>query len=312
VTSFSTRPRLAVGIVGAGRVGSVLGAALRNAGHSVVAAAGVSEASRRRAERLLPGVPLQPPDEVVRRSTMVLLAVPDDTLPELVEGLAVTGAFRAGQIVAHTSGRFGLAVLAPATAHAVLPLALHPVMTFTGSALDLPRLAGATFGVTAPETLRPAAEALVLEMGAEPAAVAEEARQLYHAALAHGANHLVTLVNSAADILRVAGIDDPAGMLGPLLSAALDNALNAGDAALTGPVARGDAATVRTHLHALGCQAPDSLPLYRALARATADRALAARIVSLPQAAELLDILAETHRAETDRAEPSDPDGARA
>lgn len=314
------RPRLAVGIVGVGRVGGVLGAALRDAGHAVVAAAGVSDDSRTRAKHLLPGVPLCAPDDVVRRSTLVLLAVPDDVLPGLVEGLALTGAFRSGQIVAHTSGRFGVAVLAPAIGQGVLPLALHPVMTFTGSSMDLPRLAGATFGVSAPEELRPAAEALVLEMGAEPVWVPEESRELYHAALAHGANHLVTLVNSAADLLRTAGIEHPAGMLGPLLSAALDNAFRGGDAALTGPVARGDATTVAAHLRALAREAPPQLPVYVALARATADRALAARIVSPSQAAVLQDVLArdctstDHDRSDPDRSDParSDPDGARA
>ncbi len=312
------RPRLAIGVLGAGRVGAVLGAALAGAGHAIVAAYGVSSASRERADRLLPGVPLCPPEEVVRSSGLVLLAVPDDALARLVDGLAVTGAFRAGQIVAHTSGRFGLAVLAPASERGALPLALHPVMTFTGSTMDLPRLAGASFGVTAPEHLRPVAEALVLEMGAEPAWVAEESRELYHAGLAHGANHLVTLVNSAVDVLRAGGVDNPAAMLGPLLAAALDNALRAGDAALTGPVARGDAATVAAHLAALAGQAPRHLPLYAALARASADRVRAARIVNPSQADALRDVLyadqladcrADPYRA--DRSGP-DPHGARA
>jgi predicted short-subunit dehydrogenase-like oxidoreductase (DUF2520 family) len=308
-SSFRQRPRLAVGVIGVGRVGSVLGAALARAGHAVVAASAVSDASRRRAERLLPGVPLCPPDEVAKRSTLVLLAVPDDALPALVSGLAVTGAFRPGQIAVHTSGRYGLAVLAPAAALGVLPLALHPVMTFAGSSTDLSRLAGATFGVTAPPELGPVAAALVLEMGAEPSEVAEGSRELYHAALAHGANHLVTLVNSATDVLRAAGITDPAGMVGPLLSAALDNALHSGDSALTGPVSRGDAETVAAHLDALAREAPAQLPLYRALARATADRALAARIVSPSQVDAIHHVLADH-----DRADPygPDPDGARA
>ena len=88
--------RLRVGIVGAGRVGAVLGAALAAAGHDVVAAAGLSTASAERAARLLPGVPLLPADEVVAAADLVVLAVPDDTLPGLVAGLAETGAWRAG------------------------------------------------------------------------------------------------------------------------------------------------------------------------------------------------------------------------
>ena len=288
IAARPTAARLVVGVVGTGRVGAVLGAALARAGHDVVAASAVSELSRARAAELLPGVPLMTPDEVVARSALVLLAVPDDVLPGLVAGLAETGAVRAGQLLAHPSGRHGLAVLEPAVRRGALPLALHPALPFTGTAVDLARLHGAAFGVTSPDVLRPVAEALVLEMGGEPVWVAEALRPLWHAALAHGANHLVTLVASAADLLRQAGAEDPAAVLGPLLGAALDGALRGGDAALTGPVSRGDAGTVASHLAAL----PDDVrPTYLAMARLTADRALASGRLRATDAASLLGVL---------------------
>jgi len=284
--------RLAVGVVGAGRVGAVLGAALELAGHSVVAASGVSDASHRRAEQLLPGVTLvADPREVPARADLVLLTVPDDALPELVA--VVAGGVRRGQLVCHTSGRYGVAVLNAATRAGALPLALHPVMTFTGTSVDLARLAGCYFGVTAPDALRPVAEALVVEMGGEPQWVPEDARALYHAALAGGANHLVTLVAQSADLLRRAGVEHPSRMLGPLLGAALDNALLSGDRALTGPVARGDAKTVAAHVRELSRVSPDAAPAYKAMARLTADRALAAGLLDPAKAEALLDVLAE-------------------
>jgi predicted short-subunit dehydrogenase-like oxidoreductase (DUF2520 family) len=289
----SPRPvRLRIGVIGTGRVGSVLGAALARAGHTVVAASGVSAESVRRAVRLLPGVPLRPADEVVARADLVLLAVPDDELAPLVAGLAETGAWRSGQLVAHTSGRHGTAVLEPATRAGVLPLALHPAMTLSGRAEDVDRLAGVSFGVTAPEPLRPVAEALVLEMGGEPVWIAEQARTLYHAALVVGANHLATLVNDAADLLRRAGVDSPGRVLAPLLGAALDNALRAGDAAATGPVTRGDAGTVAAHLQILAANAPETVAAYVAMARRTADRALASGRLKPAQAGYMLDALA--------------------
>jgi len=268
--------RLAVGVVSTGRVGAVLGAALARAGHTVVAASGVSRESVQRAEELLPGVELLPPDEVVRRADLVLLALPDDALAGMVRGLAAADALRPGQIVVHTCGAHGVDVLAPAVEHGALPLALHPVMTFTGRAEDLERVATCCFGITAAdgdEAAWSVGEALVVEMGAEPVRVSDAARPLYHTALAHGANHLVTLVAEAADLLRGAGVGEPERMLGPLLSAALDNALRHGDRALTGPVARGDAGTVLAHLRVLREHAPDMLPTYRALAARTAQRA---------------------------------------
>ncbi|GAA2157092.1 Rossmann-like and DUF2520 domain-containing protein [Pedococcus bigeumensis] len=293
MTSADERPaRLDVGVVGAGRVGAVLGAALQRVGHRVVAVSGVSEESRERAARLLPGVPVLAPEEVVRQAELVVLAVPDDALADLVAGLAATRSWQAGQLVAHTSGRHGLEVYAPALDQHVLGLALHPAMTFTGTALDLDRLVECCFGVTAPEPLRPVAEALVLEIGAEPVWIEESARGLYHAALAHGANHLVTLIAQSLQALRAAGVESPARVLGPLVSAALDNALRAGDAALTGPVARGDAGTVAEHLRQLQSLTPDIRPTYVALARATAERALASGRLKPHVAEPLLDILA--------------------
>ena len=201
--------RLGVGVVGAGRVGAVLGNALRAAGHAVVGVSAVSAASLERAELLLPGVPVLPVPDVVERAELVLLTVPDDALEPLVGGLAEVGAWQAGQLVVHTSGRHGWRVLTPVTAAGAIPLALHPAMTFSGRSLDLARLADCCFAVTAPTPVLPIGQALVVEMGAEPVVVAEEARPLYHAALAHGANHLVTLVAEALDLLRAAGVTRP-------------------------------------------------------------------------------------------------------
>ena len=289
--SPASRPaRLAVGAVGAGRVGAVLLAALARAGHRPVAVTAVSRASRRRAEDLVPAAKILPVDEVAAQVDLLLLAVPDDELTGLIGGLATAGVVRAGTLVAHTSGAHGAALLEPLTRHGALPMALHPVMTFTGTEVDLQRLAGACFGVTAPEELRLAAEALVIEMGAEPVWIDEAARPLYHAALAIGANHLVTLVAQAMDMLGQAGVESPARMLGPLLGAALDNALRRGDGALTGPVARGDAGTVRAHLATLST--PESAAAYVAMSRLTAVRALAAGVLTPDRAEALLDVLA--------------------
>ncbi|WP_278235420.1 DUF2520 domain-containing protein [Isoptericola sp. AK164] len=305
----AARPgRLGVGVVGAGRVGAVLGSALRSAGHAVVGASGVSDASRDRIETMLPGVPHLDVPEIVERSELVLLAVPDDALEGLVAGLADVGAWQPGQLVVHTSGRYGAEVLAPAQRAGAIPLAVHPAMTFTGTSLDLARLTGCTFAVTAPAAVLPIGQALVVEIGGEPVVVDEQARGLYHAALAHGANHLVVLVAQAAQALEAAGVEHPGRVLAPLLGAALDGATRAADlrdgegpgaiAALTGPVARGDAGTVARHLEVLGDLAagtgatdvPDS---YTGLARGAARRALAAHRIDDAAARALLDVLGE-------------------
>ncbi|MEU4774122.1 Rossmann-like and DUF2520 domain-containing protein [Micromonospora sp. NPDC023644] len=297
VPPAATPRSLTVGVVGSGRVGAVLGAALVAAGHRVVAATAGSGASRARAALLLPGVPRRSAAAVARAAIdLLLIAVPDDALAGVVAALADGGALRPGQVVAHTSGAHGLAVLAPAAAAGARPLALHPAMTFTGTPDDLARLAGISYGVTAPAELRPLAARLVADLGGVPEWVGEADRPLYHAALAHGANHLVTLVNEAADRLRDAGVAQPEKVLAPLLRAALENALRLGDDALTGPVSRGDAGTVERHLARLAATAPESVAPYLALARRTADRAIAAGRLRPVDAESLLGVLAGDRR----------------
>ena len=260
--------------MGAGRVGAVLAAALRAAGHQITGVAGESAASRTRAETLLPGVPLDKPTNVARSCDLLLLTVPDDMLANVVTMLAAAGAIRPGQRVVHTSGKHGVSVLEPAVRSGARVLAMHPAMTFTGTDVDLTRLPGCVFGVTAGASAVELARSLVADLGGRPVWVEEDRRTLYHAGLAHGANHLVTLVAQAMDLLRASGADDPAGTLRPLLTAALDNALSYGDAALTGPIVRGDVETVRAHLADVATTAPATLESYVAMARATANRAV--------------------------------------
>jgi predicted short-subunit dehydrogenase-like oxidoreductase (DUF2520 family) len=292
VSAVKLSRSITIGVIGAGRVGSAVGAALAAAGHRVVNASGVSTASLARIARLLPGATVTPVDEVPSGVELLILAVPDDALGPLVRGLVEAGAIGSGQVVAHTSGAHGTAVLAPVTTVGAHPLALHPAMTFAGEPTDLDRLAnGVSFGVTADPTLRPLATRLVADLGGSIEWIEESARPLYHAALAHGANHLVTLVNEAMDRLRDAGVVHPERVLAPLLTAALQNTLAHGDAALTGPVARGDVGTIAKHLAELRRTAPDSVPVYLALARRTADRAIASGRLRPLDAEPLLGVL---------------------
>jgi predicted short-subunit dehydrogenase-like oxidoreductase (DUF2520 family) len=269
-----TRPGYRIGVVGAGRVGAVLAAALRSAGHEISAVAGESAASRTRIETLLPGVHVDKPTAVSRACDLLLLTVPDDMLSNVVSMLTASGAIRRGQYVVHTSGKHGLAVLEPAAQVGARVLAMHPAMTFTGTDLDLGRLPGCMYGVTSTAETRDLAERLVADLGGSTVWVPEDKRTLYHAGLAHGANHLVTLVAQSMDLLRASGATDPAGTLRPLLHAALDNVLAYGDAALTGPIVRGDVETVRAHLADITTTAPATLDSYVAMARATARRAV--------------------------------------
>lgn len=295
MTTDPAPARLSVGIVSAGRVGTALGEALDRVGHVVFGCSAVSDASLARARTRLPDAAVLPAAEVAARSELLVLAVPDAELPALVQGLARTGAVSPGTLVLHTSGANGVGVLAPLAGNGVVTMAVHPAMTFSGKPEDTERLASACFGITAADEIGFAiAQSLVLEIGGEPVGVREDARTLYHAALAHGSNHLVTVVNDALDALRTALADTeltgqqpvesrPGGVaervLAPLLSAALDNVLRSGPAALTGPVARGDADLVDAHLQALTAFDDDLAAGYRALSLRSAQRTGATHIV---------------------------------
>lgn len=298
-TNAGQRPgRMKIGIISAGKVGAVLGAALRGAGHTIVGAYTRSEASMERLENLLPGVPAAEIKDISVAADMILLAVPDDELGPLVDGMARLGLFRQGHLVVHVAGRYGTSVLAPAVQSGAIALALHPAMTFTGTSLDLKRLIDCPIAVTGNAMFLPIGEALAVEMEGRAVVVAEEDRGLYHAALCHGANHVVTLVTQAMRMLEAAGIEDPGGYLGPLVEASLDGALRSGEALLTGPVVRGDAGTVADHLQAVDALAATGddvdIPVtYRSLAWATAKRAEQRRVLRPEQVEELEKLLDE-------------------
>ncbi|PSL36854.1 putative short-subunit dehydrogenase-like oxidoreductase (DUF2520 family) [Labedella gwakjiensis] len=217
--------RLGVGVLGAGRVGPVLGAALAGAGHAVVGVSAVSEDSRERAETILPGAPILTIPELVERSELVIIAIPDEEIAPLVAGLAAAGVWQPGQLVAHTSARFGTDVLRPAQLAGAIPLALHPAIAFTGTSLDLARLRESYFAVTAPSPVLPIAQALVMEMGAEPVVVAEDDRPAYAEAIATATEFSRSIVAQSSAILATIGVDNPGAYLSSLVRSAVDNAL---------------------------------------------------------------------------------------
>lgn len=266
-----------VAILGAGRLGSALSLVLRREGATV------------RGWRRSQGDPAA----VVGDAGTVLLTVSDDALPEVAARLAASGIDWRGRFVAHGSGRTGVEPLAPLAASGAQTAALHPVMAFAGPAeVDAERMAGIGWAVTAEDAAaRDRGFALVRRLGGRPFAVEPEARALYHAALTHAINHLVTLVVQGTDLLAGAGAPDPAAVLRPAMEAALANALDRGALAATGPVVRGDAGTIAAHVAALRGETLGLRDAYAAMTRAGIDVALAAGRIDGDQAARLREAL---------------------
>lgn len=251
---------LDVAVVGAGRVGCSIGRALADGHHRIVAASVARPGSAGRVREALGDVPLLEPEDAVLPANVVVLAVPDDALECIARRIA--GGLCPGGVVLHTSGIAGIDVLRPCGENIA---AIHPAQTIPEPTAGL---TGVTFGVTAPPRMAEWADWFVGQMGGIPLHVPEERRVLYHAALSIVSNFTVTLAADAAGLL-----EDPAA-LGPLLRQTVDNVLRlGGDDALTGPIVRGDAGTVRRHLDALASHAPQLVEMYVVNARRTLDRA---------------------------------------
>ena len=201
---------------------------------------------------------------------VVLLAVRDDALGPLVESLARSGAVGRGHVVLHLSGALSCAVLAPLAAAGAATGSMHPLMTVSREpARAAKHFRGAAFVLEGELGAVAAADALVRRLGGVPLTIAPEAKPLYHAGAVFASNYVVTMLAVALRLLEGAGLAREAALaaLMPLARTTLDNIAEAGPAgALTGPIARGDAATLRRHLSALQHQ---DAALYRAVARET-------------------------------------------
>ncbi|WP_221585076.1 DUF2520 domain-containing protein [Microbacterium sp. G2-8] len=215
--------RLGVGIIGAGRVGPVIGAALAGAGHAITGITTGSDDDR--AAAVLPDVPVLETPEVLRRSELVILAVPRDDLAQVVSGLAEAGHWQMGQLVLHTDAAHGIDVLRPAAEKGAIPLAVHPAMTFTGTSIDLRQLAATYAAVTAPAPVLPIGQALAVELGCEPVVVDEADRAAYAEAIDTATGFSRQIVQQATGLLRGIGVADPGGFLSSLVRSTVDHAL---------------------------------------------------------------------------------------
>ena len=257
-----------IAVVGAGRVGTAVAIALRTAGHDIVAVSG-GAATGARAARFLPRVPVLGSAEAAGLASVVILALPDDALGTVVGEVAAGGGFREGGWAVHVSGAAGLAVLDPAAAAGAHRLAVHPLQTFPTVEDAAERLRGAAIAVTGDD---PEGEEFGMLLANDIGGVAfrldDEARPLYHAAAVFASNYLVTVSAIAADLFAIAGVPDPAGAMGPLQRATLENIARLGPgAALTGPAVRGDVTTIDRNLTALVSVRPDAVAPYVALCR---------------------------------------------
>lgn len=255
-----------VALIGPGRVGTALALALPES-YRVLAVAGGHGGGAKAFQARFPLADVVPTAEAARRAELVLLCVPDDVVAAVARQVAAEDGVAEGSRWVHTAGGLGTEALRAVRSAGGRVAACHPAQTFPDADTGRLALPGAAWAVTAGHEDLAWARALVADLGGRPFTVAEPNRVLYHAALAFGANGTSVLVAQARELLRGAGIEDPAAFLTPLVRAAAGNAALRGAAALTGPVRRGDAGTVGRHLDELTTTLPEAVEVYVALAR---------------------------------------------
>jgi predicted short-subunit dehydrogenase-like oxidoreductase (DUF2520 family) len=262
---MSARPRVA--LIGPGRMGTLIAHALAAAGIRLVHVSGGSDEARAALCTSIAGLRDVPLHEVTRDIDLLVLAVPDGAIAGVVDELVRADLLDERHAVVHLSGALGLAPLRRAGLAGARLAACHPAMTAPTGSRDPGLLVGIPWAVTAAPADRAFAHDLVTMLGGDPFDVDEGQRVLYHAALATASNAVGAAVVTARRLLGLARVARPEAILGPLVTASVEAALAGGAAALTGPVVRGDAATVRAHLAALSSDMPELAEAYRAQAR---------------------------------------------
>ena len=265
-------------IVGAGRLGTVLGAALVRRGWTAAAIVDKDPGAARESRRIIgrgkilpyrPGLSPEGRDGTVGLGDVVIIAVPDNAVGRVAAGLARSGVSWAERFVFHTSGLLPARILEPLRKRGARIASVHPVQSFPRKDAPASIFRGITWGVEGDPAAVAAAEEMVRSLRGNVLLLSEKDKPLYHAACSLASNAMIALEWTASGLLGAAGIGEKAaaGMLFPLVQGTLQNVNNLGlDKALTGPILRGDAATVRKHLEALRDD-PHAREVYRVMGK---------------------------------------------
>lgn len=254
-----------ISIIGAGRVGSSLAAALHARGYPVV-----SIINRRGSAAIALAKSVQCMTVSTRiadidaTSRIVFITVPDDTIAGAVKQLALVRRLKfANLFVAHTSGVHSSLIMAPLMKKGALAASMHPIQTFPGRS-KRSMLKGIYFGIEGAPAALACAQKIAHDLGAKTVVVPEASKPLYHVACVFSSAYLVAVLNVIHQLASTIGLKVPwTKVFGPLMTSAMENTIrhSAGDA-LTGPVMRGDLSTIALHLKSLAAHAPQFVPFY--------------------------------------------------
>jgi predicted short-subunit dehydrogenase-like oxidoreductase (DUF2520 family) len=283
-----------IGIVGAGALGSALARAMHQAGYQVIAVTSRATASTERLAKEIGGCEaMQTSQDVADRCDAVFLSVPDSA----IEAVSSETRWRSGQAVIHCSGASPLAVLDSAKGNGALPGTFHPLQTFGDRDASPYVTRDIAYAVEAETPLHEELEALATDLGGRPIVLAAEDRVMYHASAIAVCGLLATLVKLSADLWSDFSESNGEGLraLLPLARSTLDGIEQRGfPNALTGPMVRGDVATLASHIEALATRAPGFQSIYGHLALASLPIARAKGGLGVREEEQLRELLTDS------------------
>ena len=279
-----------VAILGLSKVGTAVGFLLRQAGYRIVAVASRSKASLTQGIVYTGGKPFLNFSEAALAANCIIIATSDDAIAYVCNRISSEGGIKPGTKVIHMSGAGGLDLLESARNAGAHVASIHPLQSFADIEGAIRNIPGSTFGITAGDEIKEWSVQMVRDLGGAPFFISDADKPLYHAAACIASNYLTTLIHMVEEIYQSLGLnrDDAIRAIWPLVMGTIGNIESKGTVqALTGPVARGDAGTIRKHAEALRQKLPDLWPAYSALGVLTADLGLKKKTLS-PETARLI------------------------
>jgi predicted short-subunit dehydrogenase-like oxidoreductase (DUF2520 family) len=280
-------------IIGLGMVGTAIGHLLKNSGHKIVSICDKSPTALKRALPLTGGRTFYASRDAVIKADTILITVPDDAIFAVCNEIASTDLTR-GKFVFHMSGAGGLDLLEAAKKVGAITASIHPLQSFSSVDNAIQNIPGSFFGITADKKAEKQAEKIVRDLTGIPILISPDQKPLYHAAASIASNYLVSLFNVVESIYETIGISKKNARKAflPLIYGTLKNIEMSGStSALTGPIARGDAGTIRKHIASIKEAKPEYLPLYSDLGLVTVKIAQKKGTLSSKQAKNISDLL---------------------
>ncbi|TRZ50838.1 DUF2520 domain-containing protein [bacterium] len=280
----------AVAILGLGKVGTAVGFLLRQAGYRIVAVAGRSKASLTQGIVYTGGKPYLNFSEAALTANCIIITTSDDAIAHVCKIISSEGGIKPGAKVIHMSGAGGLDLLESARDAGAHVASIHPLQSFADVEGAIKNIPGSTFGITSEDEIKQWSVQMVRDLGGIPFFISDADKPLYHAAACIASNYLTTLIYMVEEIYQSLGLsrEDTIRAIWPLVMGTIGNIESKGTVqALTGPIARGDAGTIRKHAEALRHKLPDLLQAYSALGILTADVGLKKKTLS-PETARLI------------------------